>query len=141
MRLLPFAWSIAQATALTLVFDANVLRSVCIFGFFLFVGWFFALRGVGLTWVTFGIVISSVLIYGFDTVIGVQSVTPFLLFLGLLLGFGLTPLLRERNNNALQRLGDYELPALLTAVFLTLRWPQNSSLDYLSLFKYEDNAA
>ena len=134
-------WSVALAVAVMLVLDTDTSVGVMLFFVVFSFGSWFANRGAGIVWIPLGIVASSVIVHFFDLIIGPEHLTVTLAFVILILGNLAIMPLRERISSPRRFLSECDLPALATAVLLTVRWPQTKSIDYLGLLTFEDNAA
>ena len=100
-----------------------------------------ARRGVGLIALAAAVVVASGGVYGTEKLLGPESLSKWVLVLFLVVGCAVTAALVRNVTFDHTRLFDSELPAIVTAFVLVVRWPQRSPLEFLGLLKFEDNAS
>jgi hypothetical protein len=134
-------WVCVQAVVVALLFRADVFGTVVLVAVFAVTGWMFAQRGIGFSGYAVATAITAVGTYTIERLVGPDHLSPWLVALCFGCGLALSWWIAKGSNIAGQLLAECEIPALVTSFLLTFRWPQQSALDYLALFKFEDNAS
>lgn len=135
------AWTSVQALTISLLFGAGTTATILVFLVMTLVGLIGSRGGVGVVLHAIFLVIAAILMYAVELVSGPQQLTTGWIVVCLVAGLLLALWLSRACSFAIPRLADTEIPAIITAFCLSIRWPQRTASDFLGLLKFEDNAA
>lgn len=134
-------FAVVQAATLGLLLHAGAATTLIVVALSTIFFAYTARRGVGLIALAAAAVIASGGVYGTEKLFGPESLSKWVLILFLVAGCAVTAALVRHVKFDHIRLFDSELPAIVTAFALVVRWPQRSPLEFLGLLKFEDNAS
>lgn len=136
-----FIWVLAQALTITVLFSGGIRASVFLFLVLTVIGIVASNRGLGIIVHVASLVVAAYLMYVIEVFVGAARIATLPVLVCLFVGYAGVLLILRGCSFSKSRLVDCELPALVTAFCLTVRWPQKTALDFLGLLKFEDNAA
>jgi len=134
-------WTVPQVLFFVFVLNATALTTLLFLAFVTLITWGVASGGVGFLVYPITLICSSLLLLSVEEVAGAQHVSNLIFWLSLLceavFAFVIVRKLRPKTVDVLGS----EVPAIIAAFILVVRWPQRTPLDFLSLLKFEDNAS